>query len=129
MDRAAASPVLAGPTRARWYGLLDLAFAALYAWVGFSVAPSRARLYNFALAVVIGCLAVAGVGLLRPFRWARAVAIVACGLLLAFAAAVIAGLVASSAYLTGVFGAMGRGMAILWLVAAALVGEGFAVLR
>jgi hypothetical protein len=116
------------PRQARWYGILNLAFAALYAWVGFSVAPSRSRLFNVALAVVIGGLGLAGAGLLARLRWARALAIGACALLLAFAAAVVAGLVASSAYLSGVFGPIGRGMALLCWVAAALVVEGLALL-
>jgi len=48
--------------------------------------------------------------------------------LLVFAALVILGLVASSAYLRGVYGPLGQGMAIVSLLIAALVVEGFALL-
>lgn len=115
-------------SRSRLYGALNLAFAALYAWFGFVFTPGRSTLFNVALAVVCVLLAGAGVGLVVGGRWARPLAIAACALLLAFAAAVIVGLVASSAYLRGIYGPLGQGMAVMCLLVAALVVEAFALL-
>jgi hypothetical protein len=56
------------------------------------------------------------------------VATVACWALLAFAAVVVVLLVASSAYLRGIYGPLGKGMAVMTLAVAALVVEGFALL-
>jgi hypothetical protein len=112
----------------RLYGVLDLGFAAFYAWVGFVLAPGRSRPFDVGLALVCALLVVAGVGLLLRARWGRAAAIAASALLLAFSAAVLVALVASAAYLRGVYGALGQGMAVLTLIIAALVVELFALL-
>ena len=110
------------------YGALDLAFAAFYAWVGFFLFPGRSPTVNVALGLVCALLAVAGAGLVAGARWARPVAIAASATLLAFAACVIVALVASSAYLRGIYGALGQGMAAVCLAVAALVVELFALL-
>lgn len=112
----------------RLYGALDLAFAALYAWFGFSFTPGRSTAFNVALALVCALLAAAGAGLLAGARWARPVALAACGVLLTFAAVVVVLLVASSAYLRGIYGPLGQGMAVMSLLVAALVVEAFALL-
>jgi hypothetical protein len=112
----------------RLYGALDLAFATLYFWVGFVLAPSRSTAFNLVLGAVCLLLAVGGVGLLLRARWGRVAAIAASVVLLLFSAVVIVLLVASSAYLRGVYGALGQGVAVLALVVAALVLEGFALL-
>jgi hypothetical protein len=110
------------------YGALDLAFAALYAWFGFVLAPGRSATFNVALAVVCALLAAGGAGLLANARWGRALATLACVVLVAFAAVVVLLLVVSSAYLRGVFGPLGQGMSIMTLLVAALVLEGFGLL-
>jgi hypothetical protein len=112
--------------RARGYGALDLGFAALYAYLGFVVAPSRALAFQLALGAVAGLLALAGLALLAlgdGSRLARGLGLVACATLLGFTLTVLVLLVASSAFLFGVYGAIGRGIGILALVAAALVVE------
>jgi hypothetical protein len=114
--------------RARMYGALDLVFAALYAWFGFVFTPGRSAVFNAALALVVAVLALAGLGLLTGVRWARAVAVLASILLLTFAAVVVSLLVASSAYLSGIYGAIGRGMAVITMIIAAVVVEAFALL-
>jgi hypothetical protein len=110
------------------YGALDLAFAALYAWVGFVFVPGRSTAFNLALGLVCALLATAGVGLLLQARWGRAAALAASALLLAFAAVVIVLLVLSSAYLRGIYGTLGQGMAAICLALAALLIEVFALL-
>lgn len=112
----------------RFYGALDLAFAALYAWFGFAFTPSRSTAFNVALALVCALLAAAGAALVAGARIARPLAFAACGVLLAFAAVVILLLVASSAYLRGIYGPLGEGMAVMSLLVAALVVEAFALL-
>jgi hypothetical protein len=110
------------------YGSLDVAFAALYAWFGFVLTPGRSTTFNAALALVCILLAVAGVGLVADARWSRRLATVACWVLLAFSAVVIILLVASSAYLRGIYGPLGTGLATITLLVAALVIEFFAIL-
>ncbi len=110
------------------YGALDVAFAALYAWFGFLFTPGRSTPFNVALALVCALLAAGGAGLIAGARWGRALAIVACAALLVFAAVVVLLLVASSAYLRGIYGPLGQGMAVMTLLVAALVIEGFALL-
>jgi hypothetical protein len=111
---------------ARRYGVLDLLFAAIYAYVGFVLAPSRAVGFSVALGGVVGLLVVAGVLLVARGERGRApqlFGILACAVLLLFALVCIGLLVASSAFLFGIYGALGRGIGVLALVAAALVIE------
>ena len=110
------------------YGALDLAFAALYAWVGFVFTPGRSTPFNLGLGLVCVLLSVGGVGLLAGAKWGRLVAIAASVVLLLFAAVVIVALVVSSAYLRGIYGALGQGMAAICLAIAALIVELFALL-
>lgn len=112
----------------RLYGTLDLVFAALYAWFGFSFTPGRSTSFNVALAVVCGALAIAGIGLLLRAPWGRLAGIAASALLVTFTIVVVALMVASSAYLSSVYGALGRGMAVMTLAVAALMVELFGLL-
>lgn len=112
----------------RLYGSLDLAFAALYAWIGFVVAPGRSTAFSVALGAIIALLAVAGAGLIAGQGWARKLAIAVSVAQLAFAAVVVLMLVASAAYLKGVYGALGQGIALVTVLIAALVVEAFALL-
>jgi hypothetical protein len=112
----------------RFYGACDLAFAALYLWVGFALAPSRSLAFNVALASLSGLLALAGSGLLLRARWGRMLAIIASVALLAFALLIIVLLILASAYFRGIYGALGQGIAAVSLCVAALVLEGFAIL-
>ena len=110
------------------YGALNLAFAALYAWFGFVFTPGRSTAFNFALACVCVILATSGVGLFLDAPWGRLLARVACWLLIAFTATVIVLLVVSAAILRGIYGPLGQGMAVMTLLVAALVIEGFGLL-
>src|SRR4051812_39430075 len=94
----------------RTFGILDLGLAALHAWLGFAVAPSRARAFQLALGLVVALEAAAGVGLVTRARWGRVVGIAASAALLGFAAVVIVLLIASAGYLRGIYGALGQGM-------------------
>ena len=107
----------------RTYGVLDVALALVHGLIGFAVAPSRSMAFNLIFAVVIALELSAGVALLLDVRGSRRLALVQSLVMLAFSATVIVLLVASAAYLRGVYGALGQGMAVLALVAAALVIE------
>lgn len=116
---------------ARGYGGLDLCFAALYAWLGFAVAPSRSMAFRVALAGVIGLLGAAGVANLfggEPSRVARRLGIVACSVLLLFTLVGVVLLASSCAFLFGVYGALGRSLGIGALLFAALWVELFGLL-
>ena len=105
------------------YGILDLAFAALYAFIAFFAAPSREWAYPTGVTIVCLLLASGGVGLLLGKSWGRLLALVASWTLLAGCALVIVALVFSSAYLRGVYGGFGQGAALVCLLFAALVFE------
>ena len=116
---------------ARGYGLTDLGFAGLYAWLGFVFAPSRSRVFELVLGAVVALLACAGVGLVvagERSRAARTLGIVACTVLLAFTAACVILLGMSCAFLFGVYGAIGRGLGVGALLIAALTVEVFGLL-
>ena len=109
---------------ARGYGILDLGFAALYAYLGFVVAPSRSPVFQLAVGAVAALLGLAGLALIvRGGAGARRLGIAACAVLLVFTAAVVVLLCMSCAFLFGVYGAIGRGIGLLSLVVAALVIE------
>ncbi|MSP62119.1 MAG: hypothetical protein EXR72_17650 [Myxococcales bacterium] len=112
----------------RLHGALDLGFAGLYAWVGFSVVRGRSMVFDIALGAVVALLAVAGLALLAGARIGRPLGIAASTLLLAFCLVVVALLVAGVAYLRGIYGPLGQGMAFGSVVAAALVIELFGLL-
>ena len=110
------------------YGALDLGFAALYAWLGFAVAPGRSPIWNVALASLVALLAASGGALLVGARFARPLAIITQTLLLVFCATTIVLLVASAAYLRGIYGPIGQGLAMVSLLIAALIVEGCGLL-
>ena len=107
----------------RLYGLLNLTFAALYAWIGFELTPSRRLAFPIGVLLVCVLLAGGGVGLLAGARWGRKLAGLACWTLVLGCGVVVGALVASSAYLRGVYGGFGRGAAVVALLVAALVVE------
>jgi hypothetical protein len=107
----------------RLHGAADLAAAVLYGWLGFVVAPGRSPIWNVSLAATVALLVVAGTGLVAGARWGRAAALLAQGALGALALVAIALLVASAAYLRGIWGPLGQGAAAVCLVVAALLVE------
>jgi hypothetical protein len=115
---------------ARAYGALDLIFAALYAYAGGVLAPSRDPRFTAALGIVVVLLGVAGLSLVvrGNRRDSRLLGIVASSVLLVFALAVMALLVGSASFLFGIYGALGRGIGVLSIVTAALVFEVCALL-
>ena len=107
----------------RIHGALDVAFAGIYAWLGFAVAPGRSPVWNAALLGVVALVGFAGVALLSRARFGRVIAMVAQLALLGFCLATVALLCASAAYLRGIYGPIGKGLAMTALIAVALVVE------
>ena len=99
------------------YGALDLAFAALYAWFGFVFTPGRSTAFNLGARRSSACCSPAAASACSlGARWGRPLAVVACGLLLALRRRRHrACSVASSAYLRGIYGPLGQGMAMMTL--------------
>jgi hypothetical protein len=107
----------------RRYGILNLAFALLYAALGYGVVPSRHISFSIGLGVTCVLLGGSGVALLLGAPRARALAMVASVVVLVACLLTLGGLALSSAYLMGVYDGFGRGAALVCLAFAALVVE------
>jgi hypothetical protein len=105
----------------RTYAAVDLGHAALYAACAI-LAPAQPGPRAVVLAFS-ALLAATAVGLLLRARWGRLLGLATSIALLVCGFVSIALLVASAAYLRGIFGGLGEGAALLCLVAAALVVE------
>lgn len=105
----------------RWiYAAFNLLFAALYLSLTLFVAPSRSASGQLvAVALIVGASGSALGMLLGEVRgwWLAAVS---CGLLLLTELIFLVMLLWSAAFLSGVYGAFGRGAAVLTLVVAFL---------
>jgi hypothetical protein len=104
------------------YAGFDFAMAVVYALL-ITQAPTRhaggsALLWTTVVAVVL-----AGAGMLWRNRWGWRAAVVGCGLLLAATILILVLILLSASFLAGVYGAMGRGAAMMALLAGAIVIE------
>lgn len=116
------------PDLRRWvYAGLDLAMALVCAAL-ISGAPSRHLGGAVLLWSMVGALAVAGVATCVRHPRARLVAAGACALLLLVELLFLVALVASAAFLAGVYGSFGKGAALIALVVGALSFELVALL-
>lgn len=102
------------------FGVLDLLAAAIVAIGVFSGLPSRWWPVDTAALGVCVLLAGAGVGLLRDAPWSETLARLASRLVLALALVFFALMATSVSYLFGIYGAVGRGGATLFVLVAAL---------
>jgi hypothetical protein len=114
-------------------GVVALLSAAIALWIGLRVTPSRSSLFTLAFVAVEGLGVAGGLALVaaavarRGLDGARRLAIVAAAAQLALAAAIVVLLGLSAAYLRGIYGALGEGLAWAAVVAAALVVEALAI--
>lgn len=104
------------------YAGFDFAMAIVYALL-ITQAPTRhaggsALLWSTVVAVVL-----AGVGMLWRSRWGWRAAVAGCALLLVATTLILILILLSASFLAGVYGAMGRGAAMMALLAGALVVE------
>ena len=123
MTKPAVAPPLTRPRTLRTtraIGAANLTSAALVVFGVFGALPARWWPIDVAASVVSLLLAAAGVGLLAGAAWAdraaRAASFVALGLGLALVATVAL----TASYLSGIYGPVGRGGAIILVLVAAL---------
>jgi len=104
------------------YAACDVLAVAIYVSVA-RVARSSSGTFE-SLSVIAAVLAgAAGLATLLRRPWSWWVAVLGCGLLIAFAVFLILSLIASAAFLRGVYGSLGRSAAAICLVMAALAVE------
>ncbi|MGH7281194.1 MAG: hypothetical protein ACRELY_06710 [Polyangiaceae bacterium] len=102
------------------FGVLDIIAALVIAIGVFSGLPTRWWPVDGAAVILIALLGASGVGLLRATPWCESLARIASRIVLA-AGLVFLALVASSvSYLYGIYGAVGRGGATLFILVGAL---------
>lgn len=105
------------------FGVLNLLSGATFSYLFFVVTPSRHGWFTALAVIVCSASLVGGVGMLTRKPWGFLVGKVAACVLLLFGLALIWGLLASAAYLHGIYGGFGQGAAIVLVAIVALVFE------
>ena len=126
-DEAPAGPATGRGRRARErrpyiYAGFDFGFAALYAFL-LSQVPTRHGLHGALLWSTVGAVVLAGAGMLVRNRWGWRVAVAGCGALLLVTIALLVLVLLSASFLSGVYGSMGQGAAMMAILAGALIIE------
>jgi hypothetical protein len=104
----------------RIFGSIDLVAALVVALGVFAGLPSRWWVVDVPAVVVSGLFAAAGVGLWRRSPWGERVARVASMVALGFGLLLVAILAFTASYLSGIYGPVGRGGAVILVLVAAL---------
>jgi hypothetical protein len=102
------------------FGGVDVLSAGLVALAVFGGLPDRYWLVDGCALAVILLLGAAGVGLMMRATWARRAAQVASFASLAIGLTLVATLALTASYLSGIYGPVGRGGAIILVLVAAL---------
>jgi hypothetical protein len=106
------------------FGIADLVAASLYIYLFTAVVPSRSGTFTAVAVLISLLLAAGGVAMFfQPARWARRLAAISAGVLLAACIALILLLLSSAAYLHGIYDGIGQAGAAIGLLAAALAIE------
>jgi hypothetical protein len=105
---------------ARVFGAIDLAAAFVVVLGVFVGLPARWWVVDLPAAAIAALLAAAGVGLIGRLPWGEAVARAASFLTLALGLALVTTLAIAASYLSGIYGAVGRGGAVILVLVAAL---------
>lgn len=103
------------------FGIANLFTAALFYAGVFRGLPTRWLPVDAAAVLVIGLSASSGIALLADRRGAAALARIASVVLLAVGMLVFAALVLTASWLAGVYGPVGRGGALIFVLVAAMV--------
>ena len=103
------------------FGLLDLAFAAGFVWLFFSVMPNRHLYFDAATGGICALLALGGLGMIAGTPAGLKLGAVGAGATLAGGLAAIWGVLASAAYMSGLYGGFGRGASVALTAIALLV--------
>lgn len=104
------------------YAGFDFAMAGVYALL-MTQAPTRHPGQAALLWGTVVAVALAGVGMLWRNRWGWRAAVTGCTALLVIAVVILVLILLSASFLSGVYGSMGRGAAMMALLAGALVIE------
>lgn len=104
------------------YAGFDFGFAALYA-VLLSQVPTRHGLHGALLWSTVAAVVLAGAGMVVKNRWGWRLAVAGCGALLLVTVALLVLVLLSASFLSGVYGSMGQGAAMMALLAGALIIE------
>jgi hypothetical protein len=102
------------------FGGLNLLSAALIGVGVFLGLPARDGFVDTLSALVIALLLASGVGLLSRARWGRPMARVAASASLFLGLLLVGALAISASFLTGIYGPVGRGGAVILVLVAAL---------
>jgi predicted transporter len=102
------------------FGITDLVSAAIVFLGVFVGLPARYWPVDIGASLVIAGLVGAGVGLLRRAKWGADVARAASMVVLALGLVLLALIAVSVSYLSGVYGPVGKGGALILTLAAAL---------
>jgi hypothetical protein len=108
------------PLLARIFGSIDLLAALVVALGVFAGLPARWWVVDVPAVLVIGLLSGAGIGLWGRFGWGEPVARAASLVTLALGLGLVTALVIAASYLSGIYGAVGRGGALILVLVAAL---------
>ncbi len=104
------------------FALANLAVATLLGVGVFLGLPQRWWVVDLPAGLAVVLLFAAGVGLLRPSAWSHAIARSASLFMLVAGGALFAALCLAAAYVWGVHGVLGRGVAIAYVVVVLPVG-------
>lgn len=102
------------------FGVVDLLLAGLYLYLFLFLIPSRSTAFTAVAVIFSGVMALGGLGMLRPKGWGRRVAIFSAALMFLTCLVLLGLLIASAAYLHGIYGGVGQAGVVLALIAAAL---------
>ena len=105
------------------FGIVDLALAVLYSFLVLRVIPSRSSTFTAVALAACVVIAAGGVGMIVQSRLGLIVAAVAASSMIAATFALILLLVASAAYLHGIYDGIGQAGAALAILAALLTIE------
>jgi hypothetical protein len=103
-----------------WLGAIDLVTALLLLGGVWGVLPARWWPVDVGATLLGALLAASGVGLLAGLPWARRVGLVAGGAALVLGLALVTTLALTASYLSGLYGPVGRGGAVILALVAAL---------
>lgn len=104
------------------YAGFDFAFGAFYAFLLGQV-PTRHAVDGALLWSTVAAVVLAGAGMVVRNRWGWRVAVAGCGALLLVTVALLVLILVSASFLSGVYGSMGRGAALMAILAGALIVE------
>jgi len=111
-------PITRGP--ALGFGTLNLVSAGLAGVGVFGGLPDRYWPVDVTALVLIVLLAVSGAGLLFRTSWSAACARIAAAISLAVGLALVSALAVTASYLAGIYGPVGRGGSIIFVLVLAL---------